>query len=92
MPATVPATTVVVSKISATGDFIFLIQNPNGGVRTQFALLSADMATAAALSGGSSATFTYSQDGSPAGPSYKSDFSNLGSSTPSGSSIAWGTP
>jgi hypothetical protein len=64
MPATVPATTIIVTKNSATGNFQFLLQNPNGGIRMCFALLSADMATAAALTSGNSTTLTYSQDGS----------------------------
>lgn len=69
MAATVPATTVVVTKNTGTGNFQFLVQNPNGGVRLCFALLSADMATAAALGSGASTTLTYGQDGvSPTGP------------------------
>jgi hypothetical protein len=64
MPATVPAVTVVVTKLSASGNFQFLVQNPAGGVRLCFALLSADMATAAALTSGNSTTLTYTQDGS----------------------------
>jgi hypothetical protein len=76
MPATVPAVTVVVTKISASGNFQFLVQNPNGGVRICFALLSADMATAAALAGGSSTTLTYGQDGvGPTGPT-RNDYPN----------------
>ena len=67
MPATVLASTVVVTKLSAGGNFQFLIQNPNGGVRLCFTLLSADMATAAALGSGASSTFTYGEDGSPTG-------------------------
>jgi hypothetical protein len=69
MPATVPATTVTATKLTASGNFQFLVQTPSGAVRIAFALLSADMATAAALAGGSSATFTYGQDGvNPTGP------------------------
>jgi hypothetical protein len=69
MPATVLATTVVVTKLSGTGNFQFLVQNPLGGIRVCFALLSADMATAAALGGGASTTLTYGQDGvGPTGP------------------------
>lgn len=63
MPATVLAVTVTVTKNSGSGNFQFLVQNPLGGIRMCFALLSADMATAAALGGGASATFTYTQDG-----------------------------
>ena len=69
MSATVPATTVTVTKISGTNNFQFLVQNQNGGLRLCFALLSADMATAAALTAGNSSTFTYGQDGvAPTGP------------------------
>lgn len=68
MPATLPAFTVIVTKVSASGNFQFLLQSPNGGLRIAFALLSADMATAAALTSGNSSTFTYGQDGSPTGP------------------------
>jgi hypothetical protein len=63
MPATVPAMTITVTKNSTTGNFQFLLQNPLGGIRMCFALLSADMATAAALGSGASTTLTYSQDG-----------------------------
>lgn len=63
MPATVPAVTVIVTKLTGSGNFQFLVQNPAGGVRMCFALLSADMATAAALGSGASATLTYTQDG-----------------------------
>lgn len=69
MPATVLGTTVIVTKLSGSGNFQFLVQNSQGGQRLVFALLSADMATAAALGGGASATFTYGQDGAnPTGP------------------------
>ena len=68
MPATVTAKTIVVTKLSSTGNFQFLVQSPQGGVKFALALLSADMATAAALAGGASATFTYGEDGVPAGP------------------------
>jgi len=67
VPATALASTIIVTKLSSTGNFQFRIQNPNGGIRYEFALLSADMATAAALAGGTSSTFTYGQDGSPVG-------------------------
>lgn len=74
MPATVLAQTVIVTKLSGSGNFQFLIQNATGGVRYVFALLSADMATAAALTSGNSSTFTYGQDGaSPTGPT-RGDF------------------
>jgi len=76
MPATVPGHTITVTKNSVTGNFQFLCQNPVGGIRLCFALLSADMATAAALGGGSSATFTYGQDGvGPTGPT-RTDYPN----------------
>jgi hypothetical protein len=74
MPATVLAVTVTVTKVSASGNFQFLVQNPNGGIRMCFALLSADMATAAALGGGASATFTYAQDGPPTRNDYPSSY------------------
>lgn len=71
MPATVPAVTVVVTKLTSSGNFQFLVQNPNGGIRMCFCLLSADMATAAALGSGASATLTYGQDGAnPTGPTH----------------------
>jgi hypothetical protein len=76
MPATVPAVTLVITRITATNSFQFLVQNPNGGIRTCFALLQADMATAAALAAGASATFTYGQDGvGPTGPT-RNDYPN----------------
>lgn len=69
MAATVPGLVVTVTKLSAGGNFQFLIQSPTGGVRQCFVLLSADMATAAALTSGNSSTFTYGQDGvAPTGP------------------------
>lgn len=68
MPNFAPGTTVVVTKNTGSGNFQFLVQSPNGGIRMCFVLLSADMATAAALGSGASSTFTYGQDGSPAGP------------------------
>lgn len=73
MPATVLARTIQVLKQSASGNFLFRVQNANGGVAIEFALLSADMATAAALGSGASSTFTYGQDGSPTGPT-RADF------------------
>lgn len=72
MPATVPALTVKVTKLSSSGNFQFLIQDANGAVRFPVVLLSADMATAAALTSGNSATFTYPQDGPPT----RNDYSN----------------
>lgn len=69
MPATLLGHTIIVTKNSGSpNNFQFLVQSPNGSVQLAFALLSADMATAAALTSGNSATFTYGQDGSPAGP------------------------
>jgi len=69
MPATVLANTITVTKNTGTGNFQFLVQNPLGGVRYAFVLLSADMATAAALGSGASATLIYGQDGvNPTGP------------------------
>jgi hypothetical protein len=74
MSATVPTQNITVTKNSVTGNFDFVCQGPSGGIRYAFALLSADMATAAALGSGASATLTYGQDGvSPAGPG-KADF------------------
>jgi hypothetical protein len=71
MPATIKAHTIIVTKLSAApNNFQFQIQTPVGGQIFCFALLSADMATAAALGSGASATFTYGQDGSPAGPTH----------------------
>jgi len=76
MPATVPAQQIIVTKNSVTGNFQFLCQNPNGGIRYIFALLSADMATAAALGSGGSTTLNYGQDGaSPTGPT-RQDYPN----------------
>lgn len=68
MPATVLANTITVTKNTGSGNFQFLVVAPNGGIRFCFVLLSADMATAAALAGGASSTFTYGEDGVPAGP------------------------
>lgn len=65
MPATVLANTITVTKNTGSGNFQFLVQTPAGAIRYAFALLSADMATAAALTSGNSATFTYPQDGPP---------------------------
>lgn len=76
MPATILAHTVIVTKLSGSGNFQFLVQNAQGGQKLVFALLSADMATAAALAGGASSTFTYGQDGSnPTGPG-RGDYPN----------------
>jgi len=72
MPATVLATTVVVTRLAASNNFQFLIQNASGGQRLVFCLLQADMATAAALGNGASSTFTYPQDGPPG----RNDFPN----------------
>ena len=74
MPATVPAVTVTVTKLSAGGNFQFLIQNGLGGIRLVLVLLSADMATAAALTSGNSATFTYPQDGPPSHNDYPNSY------------------
>lgn len=69
MPATVLGHSIIVTKNSGTGNFQFSVQDAAGGVKLVFALLSADMATAAALAGGASSTFNYGQDGSnPTGP------------------------
>lgn len=74
MQSTVPGLTVIVTKLAGSGNFQFLLQSTAGGVRQCFALLSADMATAAALGSGASSTFTYGQDGaSPTGPT-KADY------------------
>ncbi len=74
MPATILATTVIVTKLTGSGNFQFLIQNAQGGQRLVFALLSADMATAAALGSGTSSTFTYPQDGPPARGDYPNSY------------------
>ena len=74
MPATIIANTVTVTKLSGSGNFQFLLQNPNGGIRLCFALLSADMATAAALTSGNSSTFTYPQDGPPSRGDYPNSY------------------
>ena len=58
----IPGYTCQVTKESASGNFQFLILNPNGAVRFVFVLTSANMATAAALTSGNSASFTYAQD------------------------------
>lgn len=69
MPATMLAQTITVTRNGPTNNFQFLVHAPNGGVRYAFALLQADMATAAALGNAASVTFTYGQDGvSPTGP------------------------
>lgn len=65
MPATVLGHVITVTKNTGSGNFQFLIQDAAGGVKLCFALLSADMATAAALGSGASSTFTYPQDGPP---------------------------
>lgn len=62
MPSTQIANTVIVTKVAASGNFLFTVNSPTGGVRFAFALASADMATAAALTSGNTATFTYGQD------------------------------
>lgn len=74
MPATILATTVQVTKLSSSGNFQFLILNPNGGIRLAFVLLSADMATAAALGSGASTTLTYPQDGPPSRGDYPDSY------------------
>ena len=74
MPATIQAVTVTVSKLSSSGNFQFLVQNAQGGIRLCFVLLSADMATAAALGGGASSTFTYPQDGPPSHNDYPNSY------------------
>ena len=62
MPATAPGVVIIIIKQTVSGNFKFSLQNPNGGMRLQFVMNSADMATAAALAGGSSVTFTYPED------------------------------
>jgi hypothetical protein len=74
MPATVLAHTVQVTKNTGSGNFQFVVQDAAGGVKLIFVLLSADMATAAALGGGSSATFTYPQDGPPSRVDYPNSY------------------
>jgi hypothetical protein len=70
MPATILGHTIIVTRVAASNNFKFNIQSPAGAIRFTFALLQADMATAAALANGASATFTYGQDGSPTGPTH----------------------
>jgi hypothetical protein len=74
MPATVLAHTVQVTKNTGSGNFQFVVQDAAGGVKLIFVLLSADMATAAALGGGASATFTYPQDGPPSRVDYPNSY------------------
>ena len=73
MPATVLAQTIVVTKSSVTGNFQFQFMTPQGAIRFFAVLLSADMATAAALTSGQTTTLTYYQDGTPSGPT-KNDY------------------
>jgi len=69
MPATILGHTIIVTRVAASNNFKFNIQSPAGSIQFTFALLQADMATAAALGNGASATFTYGQDGvNPTGP------------------------
>lgn len=74
MPATILAKTVIVTKNTGSGNFQFLVQGPNGGQKLVFCLLSADMATAAALGSGASSTFTYPQDGPPSRVDYPASY------------------
>lgn len=74
MPATILARVVQVTKNTGSGNFQFILQDTNGGIKLVFALLSADMATAAALGSGASATFTYAQDGPPSRGDYPNSY------------------
>ena len=74
MPADVQAVTVQVTKLASSGNFQFLVMSPTGGIRLCFALLSANMATAAALTSGTSATFAYPQDGPPTATDYPNSY------------------
>lgn len=74
MPATVPGVSVQITRNAATNNFQFLVQNGLGGIRLAFVLLQADMATAAALGNGASATFTYPQDGPPTRNDYPNSY------------------
>jgi len=74
MPATVLARTVIVTKNTGSGNFQFIIQDAAGGEKFIFALLSADMATAAALGSGASSTFNYPQDGPPSRVDYPQSY------------------
>jgi hypothetical protein len=74
LPATILSHTVIVTKNTGSGNFQFIVQDPNGGVKLIFALLSADMATAAALGSGASSTFTYAQDGPPSRVDYPTSY------------------
>lgn len=60
MATNIPGYTCQVTN-NASGNFQFLILNPNGAVRFAFVLTAANMATAAALSG-ASASFVYAQN------------------------------
>lgn len=62
MPATILARTIIVTKLTSSGNFLFQVSDGNGGIKFEMSLLSADMATAAALGSGSSTTLTYAQD------------------------------
>ena len=74
MPATVLAHSIVVTKNTGSGNFQFIVQDAAGGIKLVFALLSADMATAAALGSGASSTFTYPQDGPPSRVDYPQSY------------------
>jgi hypothetical protein len=74
MPATVLAKTIVVTKNTGSGNFQFLVQDAAGGIKLVLVLLSADMATAAALGSGASATFVYPQDGPPSRVDYPNSY------------------
>lgn len=74
MPATILAKTIIVTKNTGSGNFQFLVQDGAGGIKLVLVLLSADMATAAALTSGNSATFTYPQDGPPSRVDYPNSY------------------
>jgi len=62
MPATVPAVTLIATKVSPSGNFRLVMQHPVGGGQRELVINSLDMATIAALGSGSSATFNYPED------------------------------
>lgn len=63
----IPATSLKVTKLSSSGNFLFVFSDGNGTsglgeVRFMFSVPSADMATAAALTSGNSFSKLYAQD------------------------------
>lgn len=69
MSYNIPATSVTVTKLSSSGNFLFVFSDGRGPansslgqVRFVFSVPSADMATFAALTSGNSSTKFYAQD------------------------------